>query len=249
MDKSKKQQVGNVKPKPLPDGLECYADFFRNLPEIQRPQAAALDDGDNPIGGWKKLPYRPTEGWLHNAGGSVRGAMRLGHFKEYQNLLSVAFDKGGKKLWIELIKTLRKRAKLPQTWDYLKSFAEDCRLVADALEKENTAHGEQNTKTNRVRWVENPGPEWITNTEAIRRAQKEGNERAVPELQDMNPNRINKLLRTKAGCMIRFMSKEKPQQPRGRVHGDDWSQHLKIIVEQNDVFECRVEREATKRRL
>jgi len=129
--KSKKQQVGNEKPKTLPNRIKIYADFFRNLPETQRPLVQA--EGDEQ---WRKLPYRPTELWLNNAGGSVRGAMRLGAFKEYQNLLSVAFDKGGEKLWIELIKTLRKRANLPPTWDFLKTFADDCKLVAEALESE-----------------------------------------------------------------------------------------------------------------
>ena len=82
---------------------------------------------------------------LYAAGCNVYNVWRrMGFFKEYKNQLQAAFYEGQTKspfggeisLWQELVTVLRARANLPDTTDFLKSFAEDCRLVADEIEKE-----------------------------------------------------------------------------------------------------------------
>ena len=93
---------------------------------------------------FRELPSEPTKNHLFSAGCSVLRAMRLGKFKEFENQLLAAFYDGQKKsaiggeisVWQELIKILRTRANLPYTKDYLGTFAEDCQLVADTLERE-----------------------------------------------------------------------------------------------------------------
>ena len=82
---------------------------------------------------------------LYAAGCDVYNVWRhMGFFKEFNNQLQAAFYEGQRKspfggeisLWQELVTILRVRADLPDTTDFLKTFAEDCRLVADAIEKE-----------------------------------------------------------------------------------------------------------------
>jgi hypothetical protein len=82
---------------------------------------------------------------LYAAGCNVHNIWRrMGFFKEFENQLLAAFYEGERKspsigeisLWQELVTILRARANLPDTTDFLETFAEDCRLVADEIEKE-----------------------------------------------------------------------------------------------------------------
>jgi len=124
--------------------IQAHVEHFRNLPEEQRPRAGPIEDGGGETH-FTKLPYHPTELWLINAGADVYGILlEKTAFTEYENLLLSAFHAGQQKapregeidLWKTLIRILRRRAGLPRTWDYLGTFAEDCALVADAIERE-----------------------------------------------------------------------------------------------------------------
>ena len=95
-----------------------------------------------------KLPDTPgitNSSPLYAAGCNIHNVWRrMGLFKEFKNQLEAAFYQGQRKspsggeisLWQELVTILRARADLPDTTDFLKTFAEDCRLVADEIEKE-----------------------------------------------------------------------------------------------------------------
>ena len=94
-----------------------------------------------------KLPNTPgltKSSSLLAAGRDVHSVWRMGFFKEFENQLLAAFYEGQRKspfggeisLWQELVTILRARANLSDTTDFLETFAEDCRLVADEIEKE-----------------------------------------------------------------------------------------------------------------
>ncbi len=122
--KSKKQtnkkQTGRLMP---------AAEHFRKLSETGTTQTQ--------FEGQKEPDTLPPRQWaLRNAGGDVRGLLRLGAFREYEPLLTLFYRGDEILLWQEFIKTLRKRAGLPYPTDWLQSYPEDCQLVADALEKE-----------------------------------------------------------------------------------------------------------------
>jgi hypothetical protein len=97
-----------------------------------------------------KLPNTPgltKSSSLLAVGRDVHSVWRMGFFKEFENQLLAAFYEGQRKspfggeisLWQELVTILRARANLSDTTDFLETFAEDCRLVADEIEKEAQA--------------------------------------------------------------------------------------------------------------
>ncbi len=108
------------------NGIERAARIIRGLPDTLNAQVQ-FEDADKP----ENLPYNPTGWWLLNAGAYVRGVMRLGGFKDYENQL--LFADGEKAIWKELIRILRKRAGLIYPRDYLRDFRDDCNLVANEL--------------------------------------------------------------------------------------------------------------------
>jgi hypothetical protein len=124
--------MNNKAAKPKAARLKYYADRFRNFPEYQRPSSISEDGKEGP-----KLPYRPTNLWLRNAGGLAHRVLRIGGFRKFEAQFLAALDRGDHvTLWEELVKILRARANVPYIFDYLETFAEDCQLVADELDKE-----------------------------------------------------------------------------------------------------------------
>ncbi|MBP7051601.1 MAG: hypothetical protein KBE65_11345 [Phycisphaerae bacterium] len=98
---------------------------------------------------------------------------------------------------------------------------------------------------NRVDW--NPSdPSYYTNTDAIADAHKAGNDHEIEDLEQLNPDKLNKLLRSHRGRTVRFMSREKPPF-RGRVHKDDWHKYLQWQVGEQTRFETAVEEQARER--
>ncbi len=199
MSKSKQQtggpkQAKTKKPKTLPDRLKYYAEFFRTLPDTQRPLVGFGDD----IKQYQKAPYRPTELWLLNAGGYVHRVLRIGGFKEYENQLLAAFNKGGEiSLWQELVTILRAKANLPCGFmqDYLKTFAKDCELVADALLAE----------TQEIKWDNEPN---IMQKEAHFKL-REILKREQPKIQQAGRLPTVRDLAKEIGCSPALLSKEK----------------------------------------
>jgi len=128
------------------------------------------------------------------------------------------------------------------TYEDLFGFCRD--YIKVQAESKNSKQ-QSNEHSNRIPWVDNPGPEWITNTEAIQFANKKGNDCDVLNLQKLNANRLNKLLR-KPNCTIQYMSTMKPK-PRGCVHKANWVEYIKYEVDQKQIIEDQVEKEIRKR--
>jgi len=94
-------------------------------------------------------PYDPlAENRLINAGSVIWSLLRCGAFKEDRFRLENVFFEGRRDsakegyelLWQELIKILRSRAGLfPYAGGCVKTYAEDCHLAANELEKEVSA--------------------------------------------------------------------------------------------------------------
>jgi len=141
-------------------------------------------------------------------------------------------------------------------------FANSCENFAGAFEAEqgdkpetdelpdDIGEGEPKAKDhgktrNRVPWNPND-PAFYTNTEAIDDAHSVGEDREIDSLKKLNPGRLNKLLRS-PGCGVRFMSAEKPLQPRGKVHRDDWKAYLKSQISVSDKIELQVEQKVQER--
>jgi hypothetical protein len=130
MSKHKKQTGGlselakTKKPKTLSDRIKCDAELLRILPNT---------------------PGLTEKSFVFAAGCSIRRALRMGCFKEFENQLFAAYNEGHRKseiggeiaLWQELIRILRVRANLSYAaMDFFKTRFEDCGLVADELDKE-----------------------------------------------------------------------------------------------------------------
>lgn len=109
---------------------------------------------------------------------------------------------------------------------------------------------EQAGETVGLRWPnERPwdksDPAYYSNTEAIRDANKAGTDHDTNDLRGLNPDKLNKLLRSRRGRTIRFMSRKEP--PRGKVHRSDWHEYLQRLIGDQNAFEEAVEEAVTNR--
>ena len=152
-------------PRTTKQGIQHYVERFRNFSDWQGPYAGSEDEDPAK---WRKLPAEPSELWLSNAGGTVRTVLRLGGFKDDAGVLTSTWRTAGNKgLWKEVVTNLRARANLPYTFDYLKTFDEDCQLVADALDAEcgDTSPAEP-PESMKHTW-DDRDTEFISNSDAI----------------------------------------------------------------------------------
>jgi hypothetical protein len=134
----------------------------------------------------------------------------------------------------------------PTIWDSLA----DVEVLADLerclgqVDGETASERVKSQESNRVPWNESD-PAYYPNKNAIADANKAGTDHDTKDLRDLNPDKLNKLLRSRRGRTIRFMSREKP--PRGKVHRNDWHKYLQRLIGDQNAFEEAVEEAVTNR--
>ena len=122
--------------------LQDYATEFRSFSSMNATQVG-FEDADQ----WDKLP--PSERMIKLAGGTVRRILRLGGFKDDAGQLIQKWERAGNiGIWKELVTNLRTRANVRLTFDHIKTFDEDCQLVADALENDIRERQERSSQKN-----------------------------------------------------------------------------------------------------
>lgn len=136
-NKAKRKSKKSAK-EPETKNIKNYAEWFRSMPEMESQIPVAFLD-ENGKESWHNISSEIRETAINRAGSSIKGAMQKGFLSEIQKMLPIAHDKGGKHLWMESIDILRKRAGLLPTFDYVKTFAEDCQLVANAISVKTSA--------------------------------------------------------------------------------------------------------------
>jgi hypothetical protein len=96
-------------------------------------------------------------------------------------------------------------------------------------ESPHASEKRQECESNEVPWNE-ADPAFYPNKNAVKDANEAGREHEIDELEHLTPDKLNKLLR-KPGCRVRYMSRSREKQPRGRVHRGDWAAHIKTQIE------------------
>jgi len=140
-EKTRQQTVSA--PKTQSDMLKDAAQVIRNLPDTLCPQAQWEGEKESHIN-----RVEPDEYWLKNAGGLIRTILEQGAFPEIGKRILPTFDnlraqqsanKAYPWLWEQTVKILRRRYELCPSDACIESFAKDCQLVADELDKEAQA--------------------------------------------------------------------------------------------------------------
>ena len=131
--KTAKSKHSEAKQEPLADRIRDYADRYRNWFDIEGTRVGPIGTEESK---WQVI-RRATPLQISNAGAYIHRLLRLGCFKNDAPDLRRHFKEGGgKALWADFVSNLRARANLPYTFDHEKSFEDDRRLAADAIEAE-----------------------------------------------------------------------------------------------------------------
>ncbi len=120
----------------------------------------------------------------------------------------------------------------------LQTVLERCEAQIDL--GAGTTKDKKVTEDNKVPWNINDD-NFYPNKEAIKEANKAGQDYDIYELKSLDYGKLKKLLR-KHDCTIRFMSRKSPPPPRGRVHKKNWKAHIKKQIDQAQNIENAIEK-------
>lgn len=143
----------------------------------------------------------------------------------------------------QIIEWIDRESRRPSRWSIATwgMMSEDFEFEAMRRWLEQAGEAVRFSEPNRVAYNASD-PAYYSNTEAIRDAHKVGTEHENKKLQELDPDKLKRFLRS-VGCTIRFMS-QRPQdgQPRGRVHQADWQRYLKSFIQLDQLAQDHAEK-------
>lgn len=151
-------------------------------------------------------------------------------------------------LWTveQIIEWIQRESQRPSRWSIATwgMMSEDFEFEALRQWLDQVGEGVKFREPNRVPWNESD-PTYYPNKEAITDGHKAGTDHEIEGLRSLNPDKLNKLLRSRHGRMIRFMSRRRAP-CRGKVHRDDWQKYLQWRITEHTGFAEAIE-EAVKK--